>query len=354
MTKKFRFSFYNNEEKTMEISKEFLLEEASNIGISKDKAEALWNSLERKKQSTSSFSKLLFYFGALIIISAMTWFMGLSWQIFGGGGIFLIASAYALLFTFLGMKLWPKEELRIPAGLFITIAVCMVPLAIYGLEALFNIWPDESPESYKDFYTQIKGSWILMEIGTILAGLLALKYFPFPFITAPIFFAAWFLAMDIAALGNADNIENRYWITLIFGLALLAISYFIDRKKLKEDYAFWGYLFGGLAFWGALGCLMWDKSEAVLFLYFLINLAFMALSILLKRKVLMVYGALGTFGYLSHLAYEIFKDSLLFPFVLSGVGLAIIYLGVLYQRNAEKIEAALRKFLPDSIREHLP
>lgn len=339
----------------MEVSKEQFLSKAAALGIAKDQAEALWISLEQSESKASSFSKLLFYFGAMIIISAMTWFMNLSWQWFGGGGIFLIAVAYALLFTFLGAKLWEKADLKIPAGLFITIAVCMVPLAIYGLQMHFNLWPSGDPENYKDFYYLIKGNWIFMEIGTIIAGLIALKYFPFPFLTAPIFFAAWFLTMDVMPLLlGEERIEQREWISMFFGLGLLFIAYFIDRKKLREDYAFWGYFFGALIFWGSLSSLIWDKNEIVFFIYLLINFILMALSILLKRKVLMVFGALGTFLYFSHLAYDIFQDSMLFPFVLSFIGLLIIYLGVLYQKNIAWIEKAMLEKMPDSIRRLLP
>lgn len=340
----------------MEISKEQFFTNAANLGIANDQAKALWTSFETNESKASSFSKLLFYFGALIIISAMTWFMNLSWQWFGGGGIFLIAIAYALLFTFLGAKLWKKAELKIPAGLFITIAVCMVPLAIYGLQEYFNLWPTGDAENYKDFYYLIKGNWIFMEIGTILAGLIAIRYFPFPFLTAPIFFAAWFLTMDIIPLliGEESQSRQREWISLLFGLGLLLIAYLIDRKKLREDYAFWGYFFGTFIFWGSISSLIWNTSEPVFFIYLLINILLMALSILLKRKVLMVFGAIGTFLYFSHLAYDIFQNSMLFPFILSFIGLLIIYLGVLYQKNIAWIEKAILEKMPDSIKHLLP
>jgi hypothetical protein len=53
--------------------------------------------------------------------------------------------------------------------------------------------------------------------------------------------------------------------------------------------------------------------------------------------VFVVFGAFGVFYYVGHLAWEIFEDSLLFPFVLSAVGLSIIALGILYAKNCDKI-----------------
>lgn len=234
-------------------------------------------------------------------------------------------------------------------------AVCMVPLAIYGLETYYNLWPGESSGQYNDFYNVVAGKWIIMELGTILAGIIALYFFPFPFITAPIFFSMWFLTMDIIPFlfGRDITWEHKYWLSMFFGLTLIAIGLVIDRKT-KGDYAFWSYLFGALSFWGGLGCLVWDKGELTLFLYLIINLMMMSLSILLRRTVLMVFGGLGVFAYLGHLTYNVFKDSIAFPFVLSLIGLGIVFLGIWYQKNAKRIEKKMLEKLPSGIRNLLP
>ena len=46
-----------------------------------------------------------------------------------------------------------------------------------------------------------------------------------------------------------------------------------------------------------------------------------------------VGGALGIFLYLGHLAYEVFKNSLFFPFVVALLGLGLIVLTVWMQRR---------------------
>ncbi len=55
----------------------------------------------------------------------------------------------------------------------------------------------------------------------------------------------------------------------------------------------------------------------------------------LGRRVFAVFGGLGIAGYLGHLSYRVFKDSLVFPFALSLIGLAIIWLGVIWQRRED-------------------
>ena len=339
----------------MEVSKEQLFKAASKLGLSEQDKKVLWEALESERPNDASLSKLLYYFGAMIVISAMTWFMSLGWMIFGGGGIFLISVLYAIMFVLAGSKLWKKEGFQIPAGLLITMAVCVTPLAIYGLETLFDIFPEESPGSYTSFYSVVKGSWIWMEIGTIVAGLAALRFYPFPFLTAPIFFAAWFLSMDMIPLliGREGSFEQRTWISLAFGVLFLFIAYVIDLMKMPQ-YGFWGYLFGTITFWVSLTALCFDKGEIVLFLYLLINISMMIKSILLKRKVLMVFGAIGAFSYFSHLAYDLFENSILFPFILTFLGLVVIYLGVLYQKNSEWIEKKIHDLVPKGLRRLLP
>ncbi len=127
----------------MKVSKEDLNWAASEGLISAEQAEALWEALEGRATTHSKFdlAHVAYYFGALIVISAMGWFMTQAWERFGGGGIFLISGIYAFCFILAGRTLWYKENLRVPGGLLFTMAVCMTPLAIYGFERLTGIWP---------------------------------------------------------------------------------------------------------------------------------------------------------------------------------------------------------------------
>jgi hypothetical protein len=187
------------------------------------------------------------------------------------------------------------------------------------------------------------------------AGLFALRFFRFPFLTAPVAFALWFMSMDLTPLiyGRPYHEAQGYQVvSLVFGLLVLGGSYLVDRRT-DGDYAFWGYLFGIFAFWGGL-TLLEGGSELDWLFYGLINAGLILLSVLLQRRVFVVFGAAGVFGYVGHLAWEIFEDSLLFPFVLSAVGLAIIALGILYAKNREKIEGAVVRVVPAGMRGLLP
>lgn len=341
----------------MDVSKQDLDWAAAQGLISPQQADALWRALEGRAAGRGRFDLVhfVYYFGAFVVISAMGWFMTQAWERFGGGGIFLIAVAYAACFTLAGSMLWFRQNLRVPGGLLFTTAVWMTPLAIYGLERMTGLWPQQDPGVYRGYYEWVKGGWFLMEVSTIVSGLVALRFVRFPFLTFPVAFALWFMSMDFTPLlyGRPEFSWNqRLWVSLWFGLAMLLASYCVDRRT-EGHFAFWGYLFGMIAFWGGLS-LMESESEVAKFGYCLVNVALMLLAVLLDRRVFVIFGALGVFGYLGHLSYTVFKDSLLFPFALSAIGIAIIALGVAYQRNQTRIERVVVGALPEGVQALLP
>lgn len=106
---------------------------------------------------TFNFTNILYYLGGLIAIGAMTLFMKLGWESFGGWGIFFISLAYAGI----GLKLtgiFQKNGHAIPAGICATFVVALTPLAIYGLQLALGLWPDES--TYREYHKYIKWHWL--------------------------------------------------------------------------------------------------------------------------------------------------------------------------------------------------
>ena len=105
-----------------------------------------------------------------------------------------------------------------------------------------------------------------------------------------------------------------------------------------------------IAFWGGLS-LQQSDSELSKFFYLCINLAMIDVGAMLSRRVFAVFGALGAAGYLGHLAHAVFRDSLMFPFVLTLIGLGLVGLGILWQRHEARLSARLRSWLPGAVRE---
>lgn len=345
----------------MDIQKNELEQAAKQVGISDDKIDELWTNLSKKPKSSSNnfiLENVLYYTGALITLAALTFFMGVGWETFGGGGMMIIALAYAFGFFLTGHYFW-KNNNFVLGGLLVCLGVGMMPLATYGFQEYTGWWIVSDPGQYRNFYEWIRGGWFLMEVVTIVVGLIALYFYRFPFLSFIIFFTLWFMSMDIIPIifkGDEDALfYKKEWTTLVFGLIILTIAFIVDQRT-KRDFAFWGYLFGSFTFWGALCSLVFfeDTGEFAKVIYLLISLFFMFLAILLQRIILMVFGVLGLITYLSHLAYDIFEDSLIFTFALSFIGLFVAFLGVVYSKNQARIEEFVFRIIPDSIKNNLP
>ena len=100
--------------------------------------------------------------------------------------------------------------------------------------------------------------------------------------------------------------------------------------------------------WGAIISIIMRHNwynEFAYFLTALFSIAYMIISILIKRKVFIVWGAIGFWSYLGHLAYKVFEDSALFPIVLVGFGLLIIFSGIMYSKYCKTLEKNIQKFI---------
>ena len=86
----------------------------------------------------------------------------------------------------------------------------------------------------------------------------------------------------------------------------------------------------------------------------IINLSFMLVAVLIQRRAFMVVGGVGLFTYLVYLAGDLFRDSLLFPVALSGIGLVLIFGGVAYARREDRIREWIMRRLPPGAAAALP
>lgn len=338
----------------MKITKEEFQTVGKQHELSEETLNRFWSDLESRNTSGLNVPNLAYYLGAMVIISAMGWFMTEAWDDESGWAITLLGGLYFGIFALAGHFMYRKSQLKIPGGLLLTVAVSVVPLLVYGIEEVTGFWPD-SQIGYGKYHSKIDSSWIIMEVVTFLVGVAFLLKYRFTFLTFPVTLALWYMSMDLAPLilGNSyRGWEQRAWISLGFGLVMLIATYFIDRRT-KQDFAFWGYLFGLMAFWGGMSSLHND-GETGKFIYCLINLGLMFVAVFLQRRVFLVFGAIGIFLYLGYLANRVFEDSLLFPIFLTILGLSIIMLGVLYHSKRNQIDAWMQKMIPDSVKRFAP
>ncbi|MCI0613191.1 hypothetical protein L0244_09390, partial [bacterium] len=188
---------------------------------------------QQEAKKTFNPIMVVYYIGALLILSAFGWFLGSQWDALGPTGIFIVSSCYALLFVFLGYRIYFREKYPVAGGLLFTCAVGMVPLIVYSLEAMTGIWPNRNPGTYHNYYVWINGSWIVIELATILAAFAALRKIKFSFLVMPAAIAFWFLSMDLAEIVIFGQLtgEIRSWVSVVVGLLILAIGYGVDKTS---------------------------------------------------------------------------------------------------------------------------
>ncbi|MDR3367629.1 DUF2157 domain-containing protein [Rhodoferax sp.] len=306
-----------------------------------------------------SFTNTLYYFGGMVAIGAMTLFMRLSWDAFGAWGLMVISAAYLLGCLKVADHL-KARHLPVPAGILATLAVVLVPLVVFCAQNGLGLWPPGGPVDYSAYHTQINWRWLTLEFVTLAAGVVMLWRYRLPFMVMPIAVTLWYLSMDAA---NALMQQGDGWdfafmrdVTLVFGIATIAIALWVDARcrqatdaDWRQDYAFWLYLFGTLMFWGGLS---WRNSDSELgkAVYCLINLVMVFAGAAIGRRVFTVFGGLGVASYLGYLSHRVFGDSLAFAFVLTLLGLGVVALGIWWQRHEERINAYFSSWVPPALR----
>ena len=350
------------------------LQEAAQHGtISDTQALALWVQLCGKQNNHArpsevltaapagpgfGFVNVLYYFGGMVAIGAMTLFMTLGFEAMGAGGLLAIGLAYGYACLKVADH-FKAKGLTVPAGILATLAVCLVPLVVWCVQSLLGLWPPGGSSSYGAYHTEINWRWMTLEFATLAAGVVMLWRYRLPFMVMPIAVTVWYLSMDAAnALVQNDGWNWKFVrdVSLLFGIATCCVAMWVDARSRRavdaswrQDYAFWLYIFGAIMFWSGLSLrdsdLEWGKLA-----YAFINIALVLLGAAIGRRVFTVFGALGVAGYLGYLSHQVFKDSLAFPFALTLLGLGVVWLGVLWQRNEAAINARLSRFVPAGLR----
>lgn len=292
---------------------------------------------------------LLWYAGALIVMSAMGLFSTLAFAQMGGMGLTVTGLGYFAALGWAGDRLWRNEETRTPGGLLIAAAIAMVPLIVFGLQEASGNWAGLGrPGEYRSFYTHIKQGWMPMELATLAVSVLAARRYAFAFIAFPAAVALWFLSMDIAAyIAGKEMFDFKLLrdVSLWFGILTFLAVWVYELKPRAADFAFWIHLVAAVCFWSGL-TFQSSGSELGKFFYCLINVGLLGVSLFINRRVYAVFGVIGIMIYLGHLASKVFKDSMLFPFALSLMGLGLVALGLKVARNREAWRAALEAHLP--------
>lgn len=187
-----------------------------------------------------------------------------------------------------------------------TISTGMVPFAVYNLQRVLKVWPkDDDPGNFVGFTQWIRGGWVIMEIATIVVGVLYLTKVRFPFLLFPVSFSLWYLSMDLAPLYPGwvgfpydKRFRIRARISITVGVVMMLLGYAAARflGSYPVDLGFWLYFFGLLTFWVSVN---FDLPPFDLWgsLLLLVNLTLILIGSHLDRTTFHVFGTLGVTQY---------------------------------------------------------
>lgn len=302
---------------------------------------------------------VLYYLGGMLAIAACTLFSTLAVEKWGMP-ILLDMSLVYILCT-LTLTIWMDARNQVvPAGLFATLTIALVPLAVFSLQHVMGFWADSAaPAHYRDFHALVDWRWLIMELATLLAGSIMLWRFRYGFLVMPIAVTLFYMGMDLVpalfmhadsgSAFSADGWAVRQQIAMVFGLLMLVLAFVVDvRSRSGVDYAFWLYLFGLLSFWGSLST-MGNGDLGGKLTYLTINMLLILLGAVLGRRMFAVFGGIGVTVMLGELSWGMFKDSFMFVALLTLLGFALIGAGLWWSRHEQRICDRLRSLLPESM-----
>lgn len=275
-----------------------------------------------------------YYFGGFMILLAYTFYMGLQW-----GQLSLGTQLVVSIFT-IGTLIGTGALLRgvgftTGGALLIFAGTALFPLAVHVLERITGIWPERSETAYFGFYRLIAADWVYMELAALAAAVAAIWLVRFPLLALLAAFWMWFLSMDLARwIAQSQSwtwSDREQLVSTVLGLGMIALGIVLQRRA-RRDYSIWFYIFGHLIVLAHFGALTLRHEGILSLAYPALYLTFVVASVLLQRRVFLVFGAFGCYAYTSYLAFRVFQGSLGFVFTLAFVGFVIILSTVAYQR----------------------
>lgn len=344
------------------------LDEAVTAGaIDAERAASLWDwlSADASLHEAPRFkmAHLLYYFGGLIAIGAVSIFITVAWDAFGAWPLLVLGIGVAMLAYALTRRFLEVHRQPIAAGTMAALLIAAVPIVVFAAQHVMGAWDSEM--NYRDYHYWIDWRWLMMEFATLAAGAVVLWRFRLPFAMLPIAVTLWYMSMDFAAFLAQDSegwFSESGWklratISMVFGLGMIGLALWIELRQYahaasrgdRRDFAFWLYLVGVLTFWGGLSN-QDSGSEFGKLIYCGINIGLIMVGAMLGRRVFVVFGAFGVIGYLGYLSYRVFQDSLLFTAVLGAIGIGIVYAGLWWSRHEAALHERLARLLPGALR----
>jgi hypothetical protein len=284
-----------------------------------------------------------YYLGAFVVLFAFGWFLVDRWRSLGPSGVLAVALIYAALF--LGTsEFLRRQRFEFASAVAMLLAVGMTPLITWALLDLGGMWPSARPgqcEASLPFVLECRGKWMVIELTTILASLVALRRVQNALLMEPIAIALLVLTFHIveSIFGRTFDSTAAGWAIILAASLMLLLAYTVDlRNTTKHDYAFSLYIPALIAAFSGMQ-LVWTFDPAFRHALLPIAIIALAVAIYMRRRLFLIFGAVTFIWYLGWLAFDVFRKVVALPIMLATVGFLVILGAVWLQRNYPRIVA---------------
>ena len=343
-------------------------ERVLNLGVEKEIInETQKNSLidlfyqnENESKQVPTVVKMFYYIGGFIMLCAMVALMSDTVQHSTYKMILMLGTLYAGLFLGVGEFLWRKNE-KLPAGILYFLFVAAIGLIVMDIEKMTGFFPHFSDmDKIPNYWDVCRFPVILLSVLTIITNTILQKFRPASLLAVPTIFCSYAIFMTIVDfIYGYKNITPKIFFTsnMIFGAGLSIIGFIKDRLA-KADYSKWMYFVGSAGFFmfamfllDALNIGIWQDQ----LICFILSLIYIFIGLMIQRKPFSIIGIFGVIEYIMYLEFEhIEHNTTLLTSVVLVTGLIILYAGVLYNKNVDKIRGFIESKLSEKIRNYLP
>lgn len=284
--------------------------------------------------------------GALLVLFACAWFLVDRWARLGPWGVLAVVAVYAGALA-LGARWLLRRGFAVAGQLCVALAVSLAPLVAWPGLSLAGRWPDPATRDPLLLDRAWMGwQWLVADLSLLLAALLVLRRLPLPAVAWPAAVALWAACLHLGdalrSEGGAVSVDR--FLFLADGLTVLVVADVVERWQRRVgagDFAgaFWA---AGLLATAVAYLAIWGRADdGWRHLLLPLALGLVALSLYLRRRLVLVAGVAGVVGYLGYLAEDVFRQYLSFPLLLAALGLIVILLTVWTQLRFPALVARL-------------
>jgi hypothetical protein len=238
---------------------------------------------------TFTGSNFLLYLGSLVMLFSSYGLVVTIDATKGDGPAFGWSLALILVLMALVAGFY-HESHYVSGGLLAFVIAAFTPVWMVTLERWLGYWDSGSA----GFHTAFQGSWFLVELVTVAVALVALIATRFPLLGLVLAASIWYTATDnvIGVFLNSSSGGNpKAGVAIIVGLVMMGIAVFADETPYRLA-SFWLHLIGLTSFAGGI-VYNWHDHDIGWVGIIALSVVALAVSIVLKRSVYGVFGAIG-------------------------------------------------------------